>query len=69
MRAIERRLQSTHQADEQAKPPGLVTENPDTISVEKSDHHRQYRFHYRDVDGGRKMSSEAIQIVITKANQ
>jgi hypothetical protein len=66
MRVIERRLWSTHQADERAKPPGLITENPDTISVEKLDHCRHYRFNNRDVDGVRKRSSEAIQIAITR---
>jgi hypothetical protein len=59
-------LTSTHQADGRAKPPGLITEDSDTISVEKLDHRRHYRFHNRDVDGGRKRSSETIRIAITR---
>lgn len=60
MRVIKSQLQSTHQADEQAKPPGIITEDPDTICVEKSDRRRHYKFHNRNVDRGRKMSSEAV---------
>ena|SRR5258708_38486017 len=66
MRVILKCLQSTHQAYERAKPPGLITKNPNTISVNILDHRGHYGFYNRDVDGGRKRSSETIQIAITR---